>query len=56
MFIISQSDKPIDTPWRVIVNSVKDLDQKLINAIVYKVVLDVSGATDRILLGQYDLV
>lgn len=56
VFIISQSDKPIDTPWSVIVNSSKPIDPKITKEIVSKIVTNVSGATDQILLGKYDLV
>lgn len=55
VFIVSQSDKPIDTPWSVIINSVTPIDQRLAEDIVCKVVTNVSGITDRILLGCYDL-
>lgn len=55
VFIVSQSDKPIDTPWSVIVNSSKPIDQKLAKEIVSRIVTNVSGTTDQILLGKYDL-
>jgi S-adenosylmethionine synthetase len=55
VFIISQSDKPINTPWSVIVNSSKALDPTLTREIATKVITNVSKVTDQILRGQYDL-
>jgi S-adenosylmethionine synthetase len=55
VFIISQSDKPIDEPWSVIVNTSKPVDPALTRDIVSKIVKNVSGTTDQILVGRYDL-
>ncbi len=55
VFIVSQSDKPIDEPWSVIVNSSEYLDQGAIQDIVSKIVSDVSGTTQNIINGHYDL-
>lgn len=55
VFIVSQSDKPIDEPWSVLVNSTKPIDPSLVNQIAERIITDVRGTTDKILAGAYDL-
>lgn len=55
VFIVSQSDQPIDTPWSVLVNSARALERDLVQSIAAQYIQDVRGATDRILAGKYDL-
>ncbi|MBA3788889.1 hypothetical protein H0X32_00645 [Patescibacteria group bacterium] len=55
VFIISQTDKPIDEPWSVIVNSVESIDTVLVQYIISEIITDVSGATKNIINGRYDL-
>ncbi len=55
VFIVSQSDKPIDEPWSVVVNAPGSIDEYAVREIVRSIVSDVTGTTDRILLGKYDL-
>jgi S-adenosylmethionine synthetase len=56
VFIISQSDVPLDQPWSVTVNSTEPLDNKVVQELIDEVRSDVSGFTERMVRGVYQLV
>lgn len=55
VFIISQSDVPLSEPWSVTVNSVAPLDNKAVNELIDELRNDISGFTDRLVRGEYQL-
>jgi len=55
VFLVSQSDVPIDQPWSVIINSTESLDKDGVQDLVNQMLSDTGKYTDRILSGDFML-
>lgn len=56
VFIISQIDRPLDDPWKVVINSVTPLDTSITKNIYEDVLGNLSELTRKLLEGKYPLV
>jgi S-adenosylmethionine synthetase len=55
VYVASQTDRPLDDPWMVVIRSGKKLDQDVVNKIVYAMLKNIASFTDRILKGKFPL-
>ena len=55
VFLVSQSDVPIDEPWSVIINTTQDLDRTEIQEMIDEMLSDIGAYTNRILAGEFML-
>ncbi len=56
VFIISQIDRPIDDPWKIIINSSIQIDESLGESVVKEILSDIDTITNKLLSGLYPLV
>jgi len=56
VYIASQIDRPVDDPWTVVVNSVKEIDKEKTGRIIKDVLYNISEVTERLINGEYPLV
>jgi S-adenosylmethionine synthetase len=56
VFLICQSDVPIDQPWSVIINTAESLDNDGVQDLINQMLMDAGEYTNRILSGDFMLV
>jgi S-adenosylmethionine synthetase len=53
VFLVSQSDVPINEPWQIIINSVSPIDKSIVQELIDAMLKQSSTYTDKILAGKY---
>jgi len=56
VFLVCQSDVPIDQPWSIIINTTESLDNDGVQDLIHKMLKDSGEYTNRILSGDFMLV
>ncbi|MEI6191115.1 MAG: methionine adenosyltransferase [bacterium] len=56
VYITSQIDRPVDDPWTVIVNSVKEIDTEKTEEIIKNTLSNLFDVTKKLINGEYPLV
>ncbi|MEO6731298.1 MAG: methionine adenosyltransferase [Ferruginibacter sp.] len=55
VFVLSQIDRPLDDPWKIIISYAQKIDEAIAVSIVEKMLSNIKDITQKLLLGLYPL-